>query len=78
MAANDVFRSREYSAFRSAVAQKKVTVSGVEWIYYEAGPKTVDSPIIFLPPICGTADIFYKQVLSLSALQYRWLSIINP
>ena len=50
-------------------------MSGVEWTYYEAGPKSVDSPIIFLPPICGTADIFYKQILSLSALQYRSVQI---
>ena len=73
-----MFRSREYSAFRSSVAQKKVTVSGVEWIYYDAGPKTIDTPIVFMPPICGTADIYYKQMLSLSALQYRVVSVELP
>ena len=78
MAANDVFRSREYSAFRSSVAQKKVTVSGVEWVYYDAGPKTIDTPIVFMPPICGTADIYYKQMLSLSALNYRVVSVELP
>ena len=42
---------------------------------YDAGPKTVRCPIVFLPPASGTADIFFKQLLALSSAGYRVMSV---
>lgn len=45
------------------------------WVVYDAGPKTVRCPLIFLPPASGTADVFFKQLLALSSLGYRVMSV---
>ena len=45
------------------------------WICYDAGPRSVNCPLIFLPPVCGSADAFYKQLLSLSSKGYRVISV---
>ncbi len=45
------------------------------WIVYDAGPKTVRCPLVFLPPASGTADVFFKQILALSSLGYRVMSV---
>ena len=66
MSGNSVFRSREYAAFRSSVAQHRVLVGSYEWLYFDSGPRAVSTPLVCLPPICGTPDIFFKQMLSLS------------
>ena len=73
-------RSQDYLSFRSSVPQKKICVDGdaKEWTLYDAGPKEVRCPIIFLPPASGTADIFYKQLLTLSGLGYRVISVEYP
>lgn len=36
-----------------------------QWRYYDFGPKVVP-PLICLPGTAGTADVYYKQVMSLS------------
>lgn len=36
-----------------------------QWRYYDFGPKAVP-PLICLPGIAGTADVYYKQIMSLS------------
>lgn len=36
-----------------------------QWRYYDFGPKVVP-PLICLPGIAGTADVYYKQIMSLS------------
>ena len=57
-----------------------------EWILYEAGPKSVKCPLICFPPASGTADVYFRQILGLSALGYRvigvsfclnWLKLVN-
>ena len=54
----------------------QVSVSeSVTWTLYDAGPKEVFSPIIFLPPVAGQADVFFKQLLNLSAFGYRAISV---
>ena len=45
------------------------------WIIYDAGPKNVRCPLICLPPVSGTADVFFKQILSLSSLGYRVIAV---
>lgn len=41
------------------------------WRIYDCGPKTVRYPLICLPPVSGTADIFFRQALALSARGIR-------
>lgn len=45
------------------------------WVVYDAGPRTVRCPIIFLPPASGTADVFFKQLLALSSVGYRVMAV---
>lgn len=73
--------SPEYQSFLSSVPKKKVIVdsmAGKEWIIYDAGPKNIKSPLVFLPPVSGTADVFFRQILALSSLGYRVISIDSP
>ena len=48
------------------------------WKLYDAGPKSVKCPIICFPPASGTADVFFKQLLALSAVGYRIISVEYP
>lgn len=76
---DEILKSEEYRSFRSTVPQKKIIVDdGKEWTLYDAGPKSVRCPIIFLPPASGTADIFFRQMLSLSSLGYRSIAVNHP
>ena len=45
------------------------------WVMYDAGPRNVKSPLICLPPVCGTADVFFKQLTTLSQRGYRVISV---
>ena len=45
------------------------------WTIYDAGPKTIRCPAVFLPPASGKADVFYKQVLALSSIGYRCIGV---
>ena len=45
------------------------------WSLYDAGPKSVRCPIMFLPPASGRADVFFKQILGLSATGYRVIGV---
>lgn len=78
-----ISQSQEYQSFRSTVPQQKIVIDcdGEEdkvWVVYDAGPKSVRCPVVFLPPVCGTADIFFKQLLALSSVGYRVMSIEYP
>ena len=46
-----------------------------EWLIYDAGPRNVRCPLVCLPPASGTADVFFKQILTLSSLGYRVISV---
>ena len=46
------------------------------WKVFDAGPKSVQCPLIFLPPACGTADLYFRQLLDLSSCGYRVLSVM--
>jgi len=78
-----IAQSQEYQSFRSTVPQQRIVIDcdGEEdkvWTVYDAGPKSVRCPIVFLPPVCGTADIYFKQLLALSSVGYRVMSIEYP
>lgn len=76
-----LFNSEEYQKFRSNIALKKVIVDDDNdkvWSYYEAGPKDVRCPIVFLPPVSGTADTFFSQIQYLSSRGHRVLSVHYP
>ena len=56
-------------------SQIVVDKSNQPWVVYDAGPRHVHSPLVCLPPVCGTADVFFKQLLALSQAGYRVISV---
>lgn len=78
---SDFSQSNEYLSFRSNVPLKRIVVdtdNSKGWRIYDCGPKTVNCPLICLPPVSGTADIFFKQALALSAKGIRVISAESP
>uniref|UniRef100_A0A8C1GFV3 SPG21 abhydrolase domain containing, maspardin n=1 Tax=Cyprinus carpio TaxID=7962 RepID=A0A8C1GFV3_CYPCA len=70
--------SPDYNWFRSTVPLKRIIVDDDDskvWSLYDAGPKSIRCPIIFLPPVSGTAEVFFQQVLALSGWGYRVISV---
>jgi len=72
----------EYLSFRGSVALKRVYLGEGEgaqcWQLYDSGPREAGSPLVCLPPISGTADVFFRQCLALSARGQRVLSVEAP
>ncbi|XP_073994870.1 maspardin-like [Rhodnius prolixus] len=78
---SELSQSLEYVSFRSSIPLRRILVdSQVDkgWQIYDSGPKTVKNPLICLPPICGTADTFFKQIMGLSAKGIRVISAEHP
>ncbi|XP_065212116.1 maspardin-like [Planococcus citri] len=74
-------QSAEYKLFRSNIPLKNICVDNCRnksWKVFDAGPKNVRSPLIFLPPACGTADIYFRQLLELSTCGYRVIAVESP
>ncbi|KAI8546470.1 hypothetical protein RHMOL_Rhmol07G0120300 [Rhododendron molle] len=67
----------DYIYFKSQVPLHKIPIGLKQWRYYDFGPKVVP-PLICLPGIAGTADVYYKQVMSLSMKGYRVISVDIP
>jgi len=77
----EFYRSQEYQSFRSSVPLRKIIVDDdgeKTWGLYDAGPKSVRCPIMFLPPASGRADVFFKQLLALSSAGYRVIGCDYP
>ncbi|KAE8722198.1 Alpha/beta-Hydrolases superfamily protein isoform 2 [Hibiscus syriacus] len=55
----------DYIYFKSQVPLHKIPIGTKQWRYYDFGPKVVP-PLICLPGTAGTADFYYKQIMSLS------------
>ncbi|XP_073260052.1 uncharacterized protein [Populus alba] len=55
----------DYVYFKSQVPLHKIPIGTKQWRYYDFGPKVVP-PLICLPGIAGTADVYYKQIMALS------------
>ncbi|XP_019156403.1 PREDICTED: maspardin isoform X1 [Ipomoea nil] len=64
----------DYIYFKSQVPLHKIPIGSKQWRYYDFGPKVVP-PLICLPGIAGTADVYYKQIMSLSMKGYRVISV---
>ncbi|OAD62522.1 Maspardin [Eufriesea mexicana] len=78
---SDLSRSQEYLSFRSSIPLRKIIVDadGTKgWKVYDSSPKTIKCPLVCLPPVSGTADVFFKQVLGLAAKGYRIISAEPP
>ncbi|RZF44739.1 hypothetical protein LSTR_LSTR000691 [Laodelphax striatellus] len=75
----DISKSQEYISFRSNIPLRKIVVdSNQEWRIYDSGPKSVACPLVCLPPVSGTADVFFRQLLGLSAKGIRVISAEHP
>lgn len=72
--------SEEYHSFRGSVPLRRITIGdeGKTWQVYDTGPREAGSPLVCLPPISGTADVFFKQCLALSVRGYRVLAAEWP
>ncbi|KAH7644286.1 abhydrolase domain-containing protein [Dermatophagoides farinae] len=74
--------SDSYCKFRSQIALKRYALDDDDgnnlWTIYECGPKQIDCPVIFLPPVSGTADIFFYQMLYLCDRGHRVISAEYP
>ncbi|KAB5564400.1 hypothetical protein DKX38_004454 [Salix brachista] len=67
----------DYIHFKSQVPLHKIPIGTRQWRYYDFGPKAVP-PLICLPGVAGTADVYYKQIMSLSMKGYRVISVDIP
>ncbi|KAI4327079.1 hypothetical protein L6164_019580 [Bauhinia variegata] len=67
----------DYIYFKSQVPLHKIPIGTKQWRYYDFGPKVVP-PLICLPGTFGTADVYYKQIMSLSMKGYRVISVDIP
>jgi len=71
-------QQNSYKHFKSTVALQKV-VTGAEdekiWKFYDNGPKDVKVPLICLHGAAGTADSFYKLMITLCPQGYRVISV---
>lgn len=77
-------QSFEYQEFRSQIPLKKIAVdedssSDKFWSVYDNGPKTVSCPLICFPPVSGTAEVFFKQLIELpKKLNIRVIAVSYP
>ncbi|XP_045452475.1 maspardin-like [Melitaea cinxia] len=78
---SDLSRSSEYLSFRSSIPLRKIVVDSdgtKAWKIFDSGPKSVTCPLICLPPVSGTADIFFKQVMGLTTRGIRVIAAEPP
>jgi maspardin len=45
------------------------------WKIYDSGPKNVKVPLVCVPPVSGTAEVFFKQILALNAKGIRVIAV---
>ena len=60
------------------VCSLQITVDSVReevWSVYDAGPRSVRCPLIFLPPVSSYSDIFYLQLISLASHGFRVIAV---
>ncbi|XP_038211506.1 maspardin-like isoform X2 [Zerene cesonia] len=77
----DLSQSNEYLSFRSSIPLRKIVVDSdgaKPWKIFDSGPKSLSCPIICLPPVSGTADIFFKQVMGLASRGIRVIAAESP
>ncbi|CAH1796693.1 unnamed protein product [Owenia fusiformis] len=77
----EITNSQEYQSFRSTVPLRTIIVDdddSKKWSLYDAGPKSVRCPLVCFPPASGSADVFFKQILPLTAQGYRVIAVDYP
>ncbi|XP_077567823.1 maspardin isoform X1 [Stigmatopora nigra] len=77
----EIKESPDYIWFRSTVPLKRIIVDDDDskvWSLYDAGPKSIRCPIVFIPPVSGTAEVFFQQMLALTGWGYRVISLQFP
>ncbi|VVD04976.1 unnamed protein product [Leptidea sinapis] len=77
----DLSQSNEYLSFRSSIPLRKIDVDAdgfKVWKIFDSGPKSVTCPLICLPPVSGTADIFFQQVMGLASRGVRVIAAEPP
>ncbi|XP_057869455.1 uncharacterized protein LOC131076332 isoform X2 [Cryptomeria japonica] len=67
----------DYLHFKANVPVLHISIGMRQWRYYDYGPKEMP-PLVCLSGIAGTADVFYKQMLSLSMKGYRVIAADAP
>ncbi|XP_064609632.1 uncharacterized protein LOC135473696 [Liolophura sinensis] len=78
---SELQKSQDYQSFRSTISQKKIVVDDdgkKVWTLYDAGPRHIRCPLICFPPASGTADVFYRQIMALSTVGFRVISVEYP
>ncbi|OWR43448.1 maspardin like protein [Danaus plexippus plexippus] len=78
---SDLSQTNEYLSFRSSIPLRKIDVDSDDtktWKIFDSGPKSVSCPLICLPPVSGTADIFYKQIMGLTTRGIRVIGVEPP
>jgi len=45
------------------------------WQLFDCGPRDQTCPLVCLPPVSGTADVYFLQCLALSAKGYRVIAV---
>ncbi|XP_047536146.1 maspardin-like [Vanessa atalanta] len=78
---SDLSQSSEYLSFRSSIPLRKIAVDtdgSKTWKIFDSGPKSVNCPLVCLPPVSGTADIFYKQIMGLTTRGIRVIAAEPP
>ncbi|KAL0820506.1 hypothetical protein ABMA28_006364 [Loxostege sticticalis] len=78
---SDLSQSNEYLSFRSSIPLRKIVVDSdgsKAWRIFDCGPKSVSCPLVCLPPVSGTADIFFKQVMGLASRGVRVIAAEPP
>ncbi|XP_048829605.1 maspardin-like [Brienomyrus brachyistius] len=78
---DEISQSPDYIWFRSTVPLKRIVVDDDDskvWSLYDAGPKNIRCPVVLLPPVSGTADIFFQQVLALTGWGCRVIALQYP
>merc|ERR1712117_10113 len=48
------------------------------WSLFDCGPRSITCPLVCLPPVSGTADVFFLQCLALSARGVRVIAVNAP
>ncbi|KPM08068.1 abhydrolase domain-containing protein [Sarcoptes scabiei] len=80
---NCIEKSEQYCRFRSQIALRRYALDDDEnnakdWSVFECGPKEINCPVIFFPPISGSADVFFLQLQYLSDHGHRVISAEYP
>jgi len=70
-------KQQEYLRFKGWVASQRILGASCHWKFFEWGPANT-APLILLHGTSGTAEVFYRQFISLCPKGYRLVSVQIP